>query len=73
MNLQLFVKEKLITSIPINSASMSNPFYLSAVKTQLQEKYKEIIDGSKSEPMFNVVPNIPFYSKRSRGYNLPLL
>jgi hypothetical protein len=52
---------------------MSNPFYLSDAKNQLQEKYKEIIDGSKSEPTFNVVPNTPFYSKRTRGYNLPLL
>jgi hypothetical protein len=73
MNLQLFVKERLVASIPISTASMSNPFYLSDAKNQLQEKYKEIIDGSKSEPTFNVVPNTPFYSKRTRGYNLPLL
>ena len=72
MNLQLFVKEKLITSIPINAASMSNPVYLSSVKTQLQEKYKEVIDSAKTEPKFNVVPNAPLY-RRTRGYNLPLL
>ena len=73
MNLQLFVKEKLITSVPVNSASIGNPLYLSAIKKELQEKHKEIIDGLKAEPIFNLVPGSPFYSGTNRGLNLPLL
>ena len=73
MNLQLFVKAKLITSVPLSAASVSNPVYLSSVKTQLKEKYKEVIDSSKTAPTFNVVPSSPFQNKRYGGNNLPLL
>ena len=73
MNLQLFVKEKLITSVPVNSASISNPVYLSAIKKELQEKHKELIDGLKAEPIFNLVPGARYFSGKNRGLNLPLL
>ncbi len=73
MNLQLFVREKLITTIPLSNTSISNPLYLTAVKIELQEKYKEIIEGLKAEPTFNLVPNTTFYGRKNRGLNLPLL
>lgn len=73
MNLQLFVKEKLITSVPVNSASISNPVYLSSIKKELQEKHKEVIEGLKAEPMFNLVPGANLLGRRNSGLNLPLL
>ena len=52
MNLQLFVQDRLIASLPIDNSFMSNPLYLSSVKKELEEKYREIIEKSQSTPTF---------------------
>ena len=54
MNLQFFLGDKLIATVPIDSASMNNPLYLPGVKAELQEKYKDIIEVSKATPGFYV-------------------
>ena len=54
MNLQFFLGDKLIATIPIDKTAMSNPLYLPGVKAELQEKYKELIEVSKATPAFYV-------------------
>jgi hypothetical protein len=54
MNLQFFLGDKLIATIPIDNASMNNPLYLPGVKAELQEKYKDLIEGSETTPSFYV-------------------
>jgi hypothetical protein len=73
MNLQLFVKDKLIASHPIDNSSMSNPFYLSSIKKELEEQYKEIIEESKSTPTFCIESKSIMSSRRRKGYNFPVL
>ena len=51
MNLQLFVQDKLLASLPINDSSMTDPFYL-PLKKELEEQYKQLIEESNSEPVF---------------------
>jgi hypothetical protein len=52
MNLQLFVQNKLLASLPINDSSMTDPFYLPSLKKELEEQYKQLIEESNSEPVF---------------------
>lgn len=54
MNLQFFLSDKLIETVPIDDASMSNPLYLPGIKAQLQEKYKDVIEASTTAPSFYV-------------------
>ena len=54
MNLQFFLGDKLIATIPIDKTAMDNPLYLPGVKAALQEKYKELIESSKTAPAFYV-------------------
>lgn len=52
MNLQLFVNEKLIASLPINEAYISYPVYLVSLKAELQNRYKHVIETSTASPRF---------------------
>jgi hypothetical protein len=54
MNLQLFVNEKLIASLPINEAYISYPVYLASLKSELQTKYKHVIESSMAKPRFHI-------------------
>jgi hypothetical protein len=54
MNLQLFVNEKLIASVPINEAYISYPVYLASLKSELQTRYKHVIETSMARPTFSI-------------------
>ena len=74
MNLQLFLKDQLIVSHPINTDYMVNPIYLSVVKSQLKEKYKEVIESSRTTPTFFIQANTSTTNrKRFVNNNRPLL
>ena len=72
MNLQFFLGDKLIATVPIDSASMTNPLYLPGVKAELQEKYKNIIEGSKATPDFYVEAASSVNDRRVRAKNAPV-
>jgi hypothetical protein len=73
MNLQFFLGDKLIATIPIDNASMNNPLYLPGVKAELQEKYKNIIEGSKATPGFYVEAASSVNDRRISVNNPPLV
>ena len=74
MNIQLFLQDQLIVSHPINTDYMVNPNYLAGVKSQLQEKYKEVIETSRTNPTFNIQANTSTSTrKRFINNNRPLL
>lgn len=74
MNIQLFLRDQLIVSHPINTNYVSYPNYLSGVKTQLQEKYKNVIEISKTSPTFYIQENTCTTNrKRFANNNRPLL
>ena len=74
MNLQLFLKDQLIVSHPINTDYMVNPTYLSVVKSELKEKYKEVIESSRANPTFYMQANTSTTNrKRFVNNNRPLL
>lgn len=54
MNLQFFLSDKLIDTVPIDYSCMNNPLYLPRIKSELQEKYKEVIEASNATPTFYV-------------------
>ncbi len=69
MNLQLFVKDKLIASLPIDDKYTNDPFYLPSLKKELEEKYKELIEESKSKPSFSIESKSVVSSRRRQGQN----
>ena len=74
MNIQLFLRDQLIVSHPINTDYMVNPTYLAGVKSQLQEKYKEVIETSRTKPTFYVRANTSATNRRRfTGNDRPLL
>ena len=74
MNIQLFLRDQLIVSHPINTNYMSYPNYLSGVKSQLQEKYKNVIEISRTSPTFYIQANSSTHNrKRFANNNRPLL
>ena len=54
MNLQFFLSDKLIDTVPIDYSCMNNPLYLPRIKSELQEKHKEVIEASNATPTFYV-------------------
>jgi len=74
MNIQLFLRDQLIVSHPINTDYMVNPTYLSGVKSLLQEKYKDVIETSRTNPTFYIQANTSSTNrKRFVNDNRPLL
>ena len=74
MNIQLFLRDQLIVSHPINTNYMTNQNYLSGVKSQLQEKYKNVIETSRTTPTFYIKANSSTNNrKRFVNNNRPLL
>jgi hypothetical protein len=71
MNLQLFVKGKLIASTPINASYVNYPPYLPALKSELQKKHQQIIEQEKAEPSFYISTNS--FSPKGFASNRPLL
>jgi len=67
MNLQLFVNDKLIASLPINDSSMTDPFYLPSLKKELEEQHKQLIEESKSQPVFSIDSKSLISSRRQKG------
>ena len=67
MNLQLFVDDKLIASLPIDNNSMNDPFYLPSLKKELEEQHKQLIEESKSQPVFSIEPKSLMSSRRQKG------
>ena len=45
MNLQLFINNKLIGSIPLDKSSISDPLYLPLKKIELENRHTDAIDG----------------------------
>ena len=68
MNLQLFVNDKLVASVPINSSSMTDPFYLPSLKKELEEQYRQLIEESKSQPVFCIEPK-SLISRRQKDFS----
>ena len=52
MNLQMFVNDKLIGSIPIDTTLSNNHQYIHQKKKELEEKFREKIQLSGSEPSY---------------------
>lgn len=71
MNLQLFLCEKLVASKPIDKKSMNNPLYLSILKSELEEKYRDVIETSATKPTFYIEAKSSMNERRN--YNRPLL
>ena len=71
MNLQLFVKGKLIASTPINASYVNYPPYLPALKSELRKKHQQIIEQAKGEPSFYISTNS--FSRKGFAGNRPLL
>ena len=73
MNLQLFVKGKLIASTPINASYVNYPPYLPNLKLQLQKKHQEIIEAEKEEPAFHITTDSFNTNRKAFENNRPLL
>ena len=74
MNTQLFLQDQLIVSHPINIDYMANPTYLAGVKSQLQEKHKEVVETARANPTFYIKANASTTNrKRFINNNRPLL
>lgn len=73
MNLQLFVKGKLIASMPINASYVNYPPYLPALKLELQKKHQQIIEQEKAEPAFYITSTGLNTHQKQFGSGRPLL
>ena len=73
MNLQLFVKGKLIASAPINASYINYPPYLPGLKSQLQKKHQQIIEAEKAEPAFYITTDSLNTNRKGFENNRPLL
>jgi hypothetical protein len=52
MNLQLFIRDRLIKSVPIDMELASNPQYLNEKLKELEEQHKDLIRESGIKPTF---------------------
>jgi hypothetical protein len=73
MNLQLFVKGKLIASMPINASYVNYPPYLPALKSELQKRHWQIIEEEKAEPAFQITTGSLNSGWRAFANSRPLL
>lgn len=73
MNLQLFVKGKLIASTPINASYVNYPPYLPTLKSELQKKHQQIIESEKAEPSFFITSKSLNTNRTKFLNNRPLL
>jgi len=73
MNLQLFVKGRLIASMPINASYVNYPPYLPALKSELQKKHQQIIEQEKAETSFYITNTNLKAGRKGLGHNTPLL
>ena len=71
MNLQLYVQDKLIASLPIDVAYMSYPQYLPLLKSELEKTHEEVITTAKTKPVFYIDAQRTDTNKRFN--NRPLL
>jgi hypothetical protein len=58
MELQMFIGQHLVDSIPLNLLQMNNPGYIHSIKNELEEKNEDIIDLSVEKPVF-FIDSIP--------------
>jgi hypothetical protein len=52
MNLQLFIRNKLIGSIPLDSKSCSDPHYIISMQKELEEKFEPVLKQLDGVPTF---------------------
>ena len=52
MNLQMFLENKLVDSLPINGARLNQPGYIESLRLEMEEKNEEILDLSNQSPQF---------------------
>ena len=67
MNLQLFLKGKLIASLPIDDSCMSDPLYISTLKKELEEQHKDLIEEPNSKHTFCIESKSLMSSRRRKG------
>jgi hypothetical protein len=58
MELQMFIGQHLVDSLPLNLSQMNNPGYIHCLKNELEEKNEDIIDLSVEKPVF-FIDSIP--------------
>lgn len=72
MNLQLFIKDRLIASVPIKASYLSYPPYLPSLKSELNEKHKEVINAMQARPTYYISTNAS-HKNKPRSAGKPLL
>jgi hypothetical protein len=73
MNLQLFVKGKLIASMPINASYVNYPPYLPTLKSELQKKHQQVIEQEEAEPAFYITNSSLNTNRKGFTHPRPLL
>ncbi|HZF65116.1 MAG TPA: hypothetical protein VEZ55_11540 [Chitinophagaceae bacterium] len=64
MNLQLFLNNQFIGSIPIDKNSISDPLYISLKRTELEIKYTKAIDTCPASPTFYIAAHSSMNERR---------
>ena len=52
MELKMFIGDHCIDTIPINISKLNLPGYIQYLKTELEEKHKDILDLNEEDPKF---------------------
>ena len=71
MNLQLFISDKLISTILVDKDTIEDPTRLAQKKNELEEEFKELIEKSRTKPTFYLEVDSSLHRKKGK-YKLPI-